>query len=85
MIINFWKQETTLQVYDKLKRLVQNKTHIIKTDCSINELFKGEGKVKDISSKVKDIGSKVKDIPQKVKDISGNTGAILLVYNTLKE
>ncbi len=41
--------------------------------------------MKDISSKVKDIVSKVKDIPQKVKDISGNTGAILLVYNTLKE
>jgi hypothetical protein len=41
--------------------------------------------VKDISSKVKDIGSKVKDIPQKVKDISDNTGAILLVYNTLKK
>lgn len=41
--------------------------------------------MKDISSKVKDIGSKVKDIPQKVKDISDNTGAILLVYNTLKE
>jgi hypothetical protein len=41
--------------------------------------------VKDISSKVKDIGSKVKDIPLKVKDISSNTGAILLVYNTLKE
>jgi len=41
--------------------------------------------VKDILSKVKDIGSKVKDIPQKVKDISGNTGVILLVYNTLNE
>lgn len=41
--------------------------------------------MKDISSKVKDIGSKVKDIPLKVKDISGNTGTILLVYNTLKE
>ena len=41
--------------------------------------------MKDISSKVKDIVSKVKDIPKKVKDISGNTGVILLVYNTLKE
>ena len=84
VIINFWKQETTLQVYDKLKRLVQNKTHIIKTDCSINELFKGEGKVKDISSRVKDIGAKVKDNPQKVKDIPGVIGGILHIYNTLK-
>lgn len=45
VIINFWKQETTLQVYDKLKRLAQNKTHIIKTDCDINELIKVEGLV----------------------------------------